>query len=51
MGKNVFHVGDLGHGLAMKLINNMLGQINRHGRDRRGAGVRQEGRARPGQDF
>ena len=23
MGKNVFHVGDLGHGLAMKLINNM----------------------------
>jgi 3-hydroxyisobutyrate dehydrogenase len=28
MGKNVFHVGDLGHGLAMKLINNMLGQIS-----------------------
>ena len=27
MGKNVFHVGGLGHGLAMKLINNMLGQI------------------------
>ena len=27
MGKNVFHVGNLGHGLAMKLINNMLGQI------------------------
>src|SRR5262249_36665388 len=27
MGKNIFHVGDLGHGLAMKLINNMLGQI------------------------
>jgi 3-hydroxyisobutyrate dehydrogenase len=27
MGKNVFHVGELGHGLAMKLINNMLGQI------------------------
>jgi 3-hydroxyisobutyrate dehydrogenase-like beta-hydroxyacid dehydrogenase len=27
MGKNVFHVGDLGHGLAMKPINNMLGQI------------------------
>ena len=27
MGKNVFHVGDLGHGLAMKLINNMLGQV------------------------
>jgi 3-hydroxyisobutyrate dehydrogenase len=27
MGRNVFHVGDLGHGLAMKLINNMLGQI------------------------
>src|SRR5437879_3254993 len=26
MGKNVFHVGGLGHGLAMKLINNMLGQ-------------------------
>src|SRR6266478_6102179 len=22
-----YHVGDLGHGLAMKLINNMLGQI------------------------
>src|ERR1700674_5585393 len=27
MGKNVFHVGELGVGLAMKLINNMLGQI------------------------
>jgi 3-hydroxyisobutyrate dehydrogenase-like beta-hydroxyacid dehydrogenase len=27
MGKNVFHVGGLGHGLSMKLINNMLGQI------------------------
>ena len=27
MGKNVFHVGDLGRGLAMKLINNMLSQI------------------------
>ncbi|HEX3860104.1 MAG TPA: NAD(P)-dependent oxidoreductase [Stellaceae bacterium] len=27
MGKNLFHVGDLGHGLAMKLLNNMLGQI------------------------
>jgi 3-hydroxyisobutyrate dehydrogenase-like beta-hydroxyacid dehydrogenase len=27
MGKNVFHVGGLGHGLAMKLINNMLDQI------------------------
>ena len=27
IGKNVFHVGGLGHGLAMKLINNMLGQI------------------------
>jgi 3-hydroxyisobutyrate dehydrogenase-like beta-hydroxyacid dehydrogenase len=27
MGKNVFHVGALGQGLAMKLINNMLGQV------------------------
>ena len=27
MGKNIFHVGALGHGLAMKLLNNMLGQI------------------------
>src|SRR6202035_1960577 len=27
IGKNVFHVGGLGHGLAMKLINNMLDQI------------------------
>jgi 3-hydroxyisobutyrate dehydrogenase len=27
MGKNLFHVGALGHGLAMKLLNNMLGQI------------------------
>jgi len=28
MGKNLFHVGTLGQGLAMKLVNNMLGQIN-----------------------
>jgi 3-hydroxyisobutyrate dehydrogenase-like beta-hydroxyacid dehydrogenase len=28
MGKNLFHVGALGQGLAMKLINNMLGQIS-----------------------
>jgi len=27
MGRNVFHVGGHGLGLAMKLINNMLGQI------------------------
>ena len=27
MGKNLFHVGPQGQGLAMKLINNMLGQI------------------------
>jgi 3-hydroxyisobutyrate dehydrogenase-like beta-hydroxyacid dehydrogenase len=27
MGKNLFHVGALGHGLAMKLVNNMLGQV------------------------
>jgi len=27
MGKNVFHMGDLGSGLAMKLINNMLLQV------------------------
>ena len=27
MGKNVFHMGELGSGLAMKLINNMLLQI------------------------
>jgi 3-hydroxyisobutyrate dehydrogenase-like beta-hydroxyacid dehydrogenase len=29
MGKNVFHVGALGQGLAMKLVNNMLIQVNR----------------------
>jgi 3-hydroxyisobutyrate dehydrogenase-like beta-hydroxyacid dehydrogenase len=28
MGTNLFHVGTLGQGLAMKLVNNMLGQIN-----------------------
>jgi 3-hydroxyisobutyrate dehydrogenase len=28
MGKNVFHVGSLGQGLAMKLVNNMLVQVN-----------------------
>src|SRR2546425_1196018 len=28
MGANIFHVGGIGQGLAMKLINNMLGQIN-----------------------
>jgi 3-hydroxyisobutyrate dehydrogenase len=28
MGQNVFHVGDLGQGLAMKLVNNMLVQVN-----------------------
>jgi len=28
MGKNVFHVGVLGQGLAMKLVNNMLVQVN-----------------------
>lgn len=27
MGKNLFHVGPLGQGLAMKLVNNMLGQV------------------------
>ena len=27
MGKNVFHVGGLGQGLAMKLVNNMLIQV------------------------
>lgn len=27
-GKNVFHVGGLGNGLAMKLLNNMLLQVN-----------------------
>src|SRR5438067_8627036 len=27
MGKNLLHVGALGHGLAMKLLNNMLGQV------------------------
>ena len=27
MGKNIFHVGALGHGMAMKLVNNMLGQV------------------------
>jgi 3-hydroxyisobutyrate dehydrogenase-like beta-hydroxyacid dehydrogenase len=29
MGSKVFHVGDLGQGLAMKLVNNMLIQVNR----------------------
>jgi 3-hydroxyisobutyrate dehydrogenase len=28
MGKNIFHVGTLGQGLAMKLVNNMLVQVN-----------------------
>jgi 3-hydroxyisobutyrate dehydrogenase len=28
MGSNVFHVGGLGQGLAMKLVNNMLVQVN-----------------------
>jgi len=28
MGRNVFHVGALGQGLAMKLVNNMLVQVN-----------------------
>jgi 3-hydroxyisobutyrate dehydrogenase len=28
MGRRVFHVGDLGQGLAMKLVNNMLVQVN-----------------------
>src|SRR5499426_1467215 len=28
MGSKIFHVGRLGQGLAMKLLNNMLGQIN-----------------------
>ncbi len=27
MGKNLFHVGPVGQGLAMKLLNNMLGQV------------------------
>ena len=27
MSKHLFHVGALGHGLAMKLLNNMLGQV------------------------
>ena len=29
MGANLFHVGGLGQGLAMKLVNNMLIQVNR----------------------
>jgi 3-hydroxyisobutyrate dehydrogenase len=29
MGANIFHVGGLGQGLAMKLVNNMLGQVTR----------------------
>jgi len=28
MGSQTFHVGPLGHGLAMKLVNNMLVQVN-----------------------
>src|SRR5262249_13445698 len=29
MGTKIFHVGGLGQGLAMKLVNNMLGQVTR----------------------
>lgn len=29
MGTKLFHVGGLGQGLAMKLVNNMLNQVNR----------------------
>jgi 3-hydroxyisobutyrate dehydrogenase-like beta-hydroxyacid dehydrogenase len=29
MGTKIFHVGDVGQGLAMKLVNNMLIQVNR----------------------
>jgi 3-hydroxyisobutyrate dehydrogenase len=29
MGANIFHVGGPGQGLAMKLVNNMLIQVNR----------------------
>src|SRR5688572_11744335 len=29
MGKKIFHVGGLGQGLAMKLVNNMLVHVNR----------------------
>ena len=46
MGKNVFHVGGHGMGLAMKLINNMLGQIQTVA-IAEAHGARQEGRARP----
>jgi 3-hydroxyisobutyrate dehydrogenase-like beta-hydroxyacid dehydrogenase len=28
MSSNIFHVGDIGQGLAMKLVNNMLVQVN-----------------------
>jgi 3-hydroxyisobutyrate dehydrogenase len=28
MGKNIFYIGDSGQGLAMKLVNNMLVQVN-----------------------
>jgi NAD binding domain of 6-phosphogluconate dehydrogenase len=28
MGKNVFHIGPIGQGLALKLVNNMLVQTN-----------------------
>jgi 3-hydroxyisobutyrate dehydrogenase len=28
MGKNLFHVGGIGQGLALKLVNNMLVQVN-----------------------
>ncbi len=28
MSSNIFHVGDIGQGLAMKLVNNMLIQVN-----------------------
>jgi len=28
MGTKIFHVGELGQGLAMKLVNNMLVQVN-----------------------
>ncbi len=29
MGTRIFHVGGIGQGLAMKLVNNMLNQVNR----------------------
>ena len=46
---NVFHMGEIGHGLAMKLCNNMITQVTKVV-DRRGNGTRRQGGARSAAD-